>query len=637
MSVENETALWRVILKSKGLWAFLLYALTSLIFTYPMIFRLNAFPYTGAEPLPPGSDIFIYLWDMWWVKQALMSFSNPFWTDYLFHPYGVSLLFSLANIVWAIISMPFQSFVSLIAIYNLCFIFSLILSGMGAFWLIRYLTKSTWGAFIGGVIFAFAPYHFVHIGHMTCFSVQWLPFFILFFLKMFDGKGWSNAILAALFWAFTCYSDLNYAVFITVFIILFFIFKCRYERKQIFSKSYLKRLILMGCVFTILVGPYAMAIFRFLFSGEADISHPLHSSVSQSADLFSFFVPSFMHPIFGQIVRPFYEHVTTYNGYKLGGYIEVTAFIGFSTIFLVIFALRSLGRRRLRFWIFTAIVFFVLTLGPVLKAGGLVKIPAGWMHLDKIARQIEPNLDPLALEIMKKSVGIPLPYLLWHFTPFLSGAESAGRLNIMFVLSWAVLCGFGAKCLFEKIKKRNKAGAQFICAGLTLFILFEYAPFPIKMVECPVSIFYKRLADDPDDYALIDLPILNSQLDANLGTASNKRLFGGFNNTSSKRSMYNQTVHHKRIVNGMTCRRYQNIRNFIDNTAIMRLLAYPQELSDEEAIPDLSPLKKHKIKYIVLHRSYLAKNEFTKLTLFLENKFKKVFNDQELTAYQTYY
>ena len=183
MNVKNKTAVWLLILKSKNLLVFLLYCLISIIFTYPMIFRLNAFPSTGTEPLPPGVDIFIYLWDMWWFKQAIMNFTNPFWTDYMFHPNGVSLLFNLANVIWSIISIPLQSFLSLIAIYNLFFIFSLVISGMGAFWLIRYFTKSDWGSFIGGCVFAFAPYHFVHIGHMTVFSVQWLPFFVLFFLK----------------------------------------------------------------------------------------------------------------------------------------------------------------------------------------------------------------------------------------------------------------------------------------------------------------------------------------------------------------------------------------------------------------------------------------------------------------------
>ena len=408
----------------------------------------------------------------------------------------------------------------------------------------------------------------------------------------------------------------------------------------ILSQAYLKQVVIMGCVLFVLVGPYGIAMLCSAFSGHVDISSPVQSSLSQSADLLSFFVPSFMHPIFGPIVRPFYDHITTYGGYRLGGYIEVTAYVGFATIFLVIFALRHMRLSRLRFWIFIAAFFFVLTLGPALKVGGLVQIPAEWVHLDKIAQRIEPDLDPLALEMMKNSVGIPLPYLIWHFIPLLSGSESAGRLDIMFVLAWAVLCGFGVRSLIEKIRKRDllaKAGYRIVCLCLLFLILFEYAPFPIKMTECPVSTFYKGLADDPDDYALIDLPILNTKSDIDPRTQVNELLFSGFYNLSSTTSMYKQTVHHKKIVNGMTCRLYPGLRDFIDNTLIIRLLVYPEEIRENKFDVDVESLKRHKIKYIVLHRNYLTEGEFRTLVAFLEDKFKRVFNDQEIVAYQTYH
>ncbi len=640
MNIKNKLGLWFLNLKSIDFFVFISYVFISIILTYPMIFRLNAFPYTGAESIPPGSDIFIYLWDMWWFKNAITNFINPFWTDYIFYPQGVSLLFSLGNIIWAIIAIPLQSFLSLIAIYNLSFIFSLIFSGMGAFWLIRYVTNSDWGGFIGGVIYAFAPYHFAHIGHMTVFSVQWIPFFILFFLKMFDEKKWRNAIFAGIFLAAICYSDLNYAAFIALFIVLYLIYKLRYERYLLFSKSYLKQFIVMVFSFSILGGLYVLALLRSVFSGQVNISHPIQSSVNQSADLLSFFVPSFMHPIFGSIVRPFYDHITTFNGSSLGGYIEVTAYVGFITIFLVILALRNLELSRLRFWIFITIIFFLLTLGPVLKVHGLVQIPSAWMHLDKIAYQIEPNLDPLALEMMKKSIGIPLPYLILHFMPLFSGSESAGRLDIMFVLAWSILCAFGVRSLIEKIRKRNlltTKGLHVAFVFLVIFILFEYAPIPIRMMECPVSIFYKELAKDNDDYAIMDLPILNNELDTDPHARSNRMLFHGFNNTSSKRALYYQTVHQKKILNGITVRLQKNIRDFIDNTDVVRLLAFPEQINKETVIVDINPLQINKIKYIVLHRDYLTENEFSKLTFFLETKFEKVYNDKEIVAYQTYH
>jgi len=632
MIKENKySSGWYIIL------AIVAYSLISLVMTYPMIFKLNYFPCTGQERIPPGSDIFIYLWDIWWFKHAVTHLINPFWTDYIFYPQGVSLLFTLANIIWSILAIPLQTWLTLISIYNICFILSLIISGVGAFCLIRYLTGSLWPGFIGGAIYAFAPFHFVHIGHMTVFSVQWLPFFVLFFIKIFEKQKLSNSIYSAIFWALACYSDLNYAVFLGLFVLLFIIYKIISAKHEIIEFKYLKRLGVMIVTLLLLVGPYAASILISAFDGKRQISNPIHSSVSQSSDLLAFFIPSFMHPVFGKLVKPLYDRITTFDGQVLGGYIEVTAYAGFTAIILVIFAL-IFYRRKLRFWLVAASLFFILSLGPVLKAGGLVKLPAEWLHLNIIAHKIEPNIDPLALEMMKKYIGIPLPYLIWHFTPILSGSESAGRLNIMFVLAWSVLCGFGVKGITEYLRKTNLALIyhRIIYCVIILFILFEFTSFPIRMLEVPVSKFYKTISLSQEDFALLVLPIVNNGLESDPHTRVNRMLFYGFNNTSSKISMYYQTIHHKRIVNGMVCRLFKNQDDFINNSELLRMLAYPRLISKNLADIDISFLSNNKIKYLILQKPYLRGDEIEKLNLFLGGSFPSVFKDNEIIVYQVY-
>jgi len=627
------------LLKAPSFWAFSSYMLISIVYTYPMIFNLDAFPYTGAEAIPPGSDIYYFPWGMWWFKYALTNSLNPFWTNHIFYPFGISLLFTLLHIFWSVVSLPLQLFLDLMVIYNLFFLASLVIGGMGAFLMIRYITKSSWGGFIGGVVFAFAPFHFAHIGHMTVFSVQWIPFFILYFLKLFDEEKWKNAIFAGLFLAFNCYSDLHFVVFLLFFAAIFIIYQLKYKGGNYFSVACIKRLGLGCLVFIVITAQYIFSLVRAAFSGGINIRLPIQHSVSQSADLLSFFVPSFMHPVFSSIVRPFYEHITTYNGYHLGGYIEVTAFVGFTTIALVIIALRNFEFRNLRLWIIVGFVFFLLTLGPVLKVGGLIQIPADWMHLDRIAQRIEPNLDPLALEMMKKSIGIPLPYLAWHFIPILSGSESAARFDIMFVLSWAVLCGFGVKYISERPKNGRFlmfSYSQTICLALLILILFEYAPFPIKMIRIPIPVYYNKLKNEVGDFAVMVLPILNNGQKGDLHDRVNEKIFNSTISVSSKQSMYIQTLHHKRILNGSTDRPLNDVRDFIENNPAIRLLAYPQEIKKEVLHVDLKIFKERVIKYIILQRVYLSQDEFNKLNFFLSGKFREVFNDNEIVVFQTY-
>ena len=54
-----------------------------------------------------GFDGWQNYWNLWWVKQALLNLgTNPFFTDHLYPPAGVSLLFHTLNIfnsfwIWA--------------------------------------------------------------------------------------------------------------------------------------------------------------------------------------------------------------------------------------------------------------------------------------------------------------------------------------------------------------------------------------------------------------------------------------------------------------------------------------------------------------------------------------------------------
>src|SRR3989338_11277111 len=96
---ENNLRVGPLSLRISSFWAFISYSGISIIFTYPMIFRLDAFPSTGAETIPPGSDIFFQLWGLWWFKQAVINFTNPFWTNFIFYPQGVSLLYTITSFV----------------------------------------------------------------------------------------------------------------------------------------------------------------------------------------------------------------------------------------------------------------------------------------------------------------------------------------------------------------------------------------------------------------------------------------------------------------------------------------------------------------------------------------------------------
>ena len=65
----------------------------------------------------------------------------------------------------------------------------------------------------------------LNVGHHNILCTEWIPFFVLFFIKIFEEENRLNAFLAALFLALTFYSEPTYFVFVVIFGIFFFCFR----------------------------------------------------------------------------------------------------------------------------------------------------------------------------------------------------------------------------------------------------------------------------------------------------------------------------------------------------------------------------------------------------------------------------
>ena len=63
------------------------YTALTILFTYPLVWFLGTH-HVGQD----GGDARIYLWNLWWVDQAVTELhANPFETDFIFYPLGIGL------------------------------------------------------------------------------------------------------------------------------------------------------------------------------------------------------------------------------------------------------------------------------------------------------------------------------------------------------------------------------------------------------------------------------------------------------------------------------------------------------------------------------------------------------------------
>jgi hypothetical protein len=469
------------------------YTLLSVIFTYPAVF--------SGEYIPGHGDAFQVLWIFWWTKEALLNFTSPTYTDIIYYPIGTFV----SNIrLDSLISVPIQIVFGLVNSYKIIWTSSFILSGYGAFLLVRYLTDDAKAAFISGLVFMFCPYRFGHsLGHLFLLASQWIPLYVLYLIRTFLEDKRSNIIYLNIFLVFVALSTNYYFIYITTFTLLYFLYHyltCQIPLNRDVVKKMLMGFIPSGLVITFFYYPL---IKEILFSK----SYYLYGGgyVTYSADLLGFFLPSNFHPIFGHIVAPIYQNFT-------GNAAEFTVFAGYTVIVLSALAIIRIKTDEIRFWAISAIIFFIFCLGPILHINGIY-----------------------SFFIEGREVYIPLPYAILMQIPVFSLARVPSRWDIMLMLSLAVLCGYGLRYIFNIIQsnKNNKMyNANLAMILISCLILFEFLFVPYSILSSTeVPAFYEKIASDDEDYAIFEVPTVLPVTHVKYmyyQTVHGKKIFGGY-------------------------------------------------------------------------------------------------------------
>ena len=272
-----------------------LYLILTLILLYPFS-ALNI----GTELIGDGGDGYQSLWNLWWVKRSTLNFTNPYVTDHLYYPYGADLYVHSLSIAAGFLTIPFQLTLGLVFSYNLIVILSFVLGGYGAYRLAYHITADRKASFFGGLVFAFSAYHFARaLEHMNLVSIQWIPFYILFLLKMRQEKSLKNVFFAATFLILTgLTADLQYVLFLALFTVFFVAYEFVSNKEQI--AKFLVKLGIMTLFSAIFMVLLLAPMISGFFAGKYDYAASSPSdSVALSADLLAFFTPNSRNLFFG--------------------------------------------------------------------------------------------------------------------------------------------------------------------------------------------------------------------------------------------------------------------------------------------------------------------------------------------------
>lgn len=384
----------------KSIAVFGLYCLITVVYTYPLIFKLGSAIYGYA-----GDNLGTthYLW--WWKYTFLnhLDLRNSFWeqapfgfkidseTGTVFYYWPLKLLTLVFNELGAYNLMLFLSFpLAALAVYfftkdfQKIFISSQKISGLAvelvSFW--------------AGFVFSFSPYHFWKAYNHLDLALIWpFPLALLYFLRVLKDPSaalkFRAVIPVAILTAVTILTNFYYGFFLllTIFLLaIFYYLVFRSSLKKTLSTTF------FSCLLTLVfVAPFiAPTVYdAYVTKGKdqsaarvANYNRPLLDLISLSARPWDYVIPSQDNPIFGRHSTRFYQWIVTKGrDFKVvsGPVHERTIFLGFVSIFLLVFNSyllifnsdfrRESGRVSVLLWL-VILSLFIISLPPYVFVKG---------------------------------------------------------------------------------------------------------------------------------------------------------------------------------------------------------------------------------------------------------------------------
>jgi hypothetical protein len=153
--------------------AFLLYCLITVALTYPLALELGSvFPHDSGDPA-------LNTWILWWNARSV-PLTPAWWNPPAFYPLAGVLSFSEHLLGLSLIATPIQWLGgSPLLAYNVVFLLTFPLCAIGAYLLTLEITKRRDAAFIGGLLFGFAPYRMAQLAHIQVLAAFAMPFALL--------------------------------------------------------------------------------------------------------------------------------------------------------------------------------------------------------------------------------------------------------------------------------------------------------------------------------------------------------------------------------------------------------------------------------------------------------------------------
>ena len=281
-----------------------LYAVIALAMTWPLAAGL-----LRDIPWDLGDSV-LNAWILQWGADHWLRFLGGdlgafrgYFNANIFYPEPLALAYSEHLTAQVLQILPVYALTGNIVLsYNLLFLSTFVLSGLGTFLLVRELTGSARAGFVAGLLYAFAPYRIGQFSHLQVLSSQWMPFALYGFRRYFDTRrAWplAGAALALVLQNWSC----------GYFLLYFSPFAAAYVIYEIADRGLWKDLTMwasLGAAATLVLGATVPLLMPYLALREHGFdARPFEEVMRFSADVYSYLTAHGAQSFWGAIARAF--------------------------------------------------------------------------------------------------------------------------------------------------------------------------------------------------------------------------------------------------------------------------------------------------------------------------------------------
>lgn len=521
--------------------ALLLYVLVALVMTWPLLTNLTS-EFAGGR-----GDQLVHRWTFWWVKEALLTSQNPFYTTMLYYPEGTSLLSH--NIAWLNIAfwLPVQTAVGAITAYNLMFLTIYTLNGFAMFLLAREMIQEAWPAFLAGLIVATWPYLLSHYDHPNMILLFPLPLALLYLGRLLRGQRWRDVGFTAVFIALLGVGRWQLLLMSLPLLVgsgLFFFWRTPAAP----SKAMMGKLLAAGGLTILLMLPLALPLIQSQLQ-EEPTGVAIYEPDNGRTDLLAY------------VLSPnLYQRWSGEPYSNIAASVDYIPFIGFLTLVLVLIGLSKRWSQGW-FWLLMAGLYIVLALGSALAINQQ-------LYLDGF-----------------------MPYRLLEGTLVGDFIRRPHRFNIMLAVPVGMMAGLGTAVLlnWKPLQQSHWRQATAVVLISLLTIASTKTTIPFTSTPHMMPAWYDTLPTE-ETFGLLELP--------------------SYDRTFDKYYMAYQTQHGKPIAAGHISRLPAAARqNLAENTPWFLYAIEHDNFPDFSVTAvgqALHQLQQQNIRYLILHKPFLS-------------------------------